>query len=118
MLKKSKAGANKAMKEKASKKSSNAPKRPASAFFVFMWFSSLDFFRYYFIAVVFCLFLIEAFFLAVIYVCIHHREEFRKSFEENFPDVKSVSAVRFELGDSKTFSLFNMNYMNFLLFVW
>ncbi|GMN58150.1 hypothetical protein TIFTF001_027256 [Ficus carica] len=55
MLKKSKTGANKAKKEKASKKSSNAPKRPASAFFVFM-------------------------------------EEFRKSFKENFPDVKSVSA--------------------------
>ena len=27
----------------------------------------------------------------------NHREEFRKSFKENFPDVKSCSAVRFEL---------------------
>ncbi|GFY97493.1 high mobility group B4 [Actinidia rufa] len=43
-------------KEKASKKNSDAPKRPASAFFVFM-------------------------------------DDFRKTYKENFPDNKSVSAV-------------------------
>ncbi|EXB83378.1 High mobility group B protein 1 [Morus notabilis] len=56
ILKKSKAGATKTKKEKASKKNSDAPKRPASAFFVFM-------------------------------------EEFRKSYKENYPDVKSVAVV-------------------------
>ncbi|KAL7000131.1 HMG1/2-like protein [Sarracenia purpurea var. burkii] len=58
MMKKRKAGAN-AKKEKASKKNSGAPKRPPSAFFVFM-------------------------------------EDFRKTFKENFPYNKAVSAVRYK----------------------
>ncbi|KAK9285551.1 hypothetical protein L1049_024746 [Liquidambar formosana] len=55
MLKKRKADAS-VKKVKVSKKNSGAPKRPPSAFFVFM-------------------------------------EDFRKTYKENFPDNKSVSAV-------------------------
>ncbi|PON68733.1 High mobility group box domain containing protein [Parasponia andersonii] len=59
LLNQRKAGGANATKnaEKASKKSSDAPKRPSGAFFIFM-------------------------------------EEFRKSFKENFPDVKSCSAEK------------------------
>ena len=83
-------GAGTAKRAKKVSKDPNKPKRPASAFFVFMYniFSTENFYR----------FILAAIQILILIIClcgwmIKWREEFRKQYKEEHPDNKSVSAV-------------------------
>lgn len=100
-MKKGAAGGKKpAVKKGKPVKDPNKPKRPASAFFVFM---------YGVLPVVFCIFRVCDFvsFLIRFHVFIS-REDFRKTYKEKHPNNKSVSAV----SDSAPFR--SENELNFV----
>lgn len=87
VLKADHSGKRKAKVEKRATKDPNKPKRPPSAFFVFLYVS------FHFVRAIYLQHLVILVSCKLIWLMLLPSEEFRKTFKKENPNVKAVSAV-------------------------